>query len=105
MKSAKRPKPAGQLQKELAEVLRRRAVISAVQHAMPVRHTTCSPYSTPSSTAQERHNLFAARNLTPPDPERQKREDEVMSEVMVLWTRLAAAEVNLTKFVKAKRLG
>ena len=31
---------------------------------------------------RERHNLFAAGNLMPPDPERQKHEDEVMSEVM-----------------------
>lgn len=41
----------------------------------------------------------------PPDPERQKHEDEVMSEVMALWTQLAADEASLTKFVKAKRLG
>ena len=47
---------------------------------------------------EARHNL---RNLTPPDPERQKRQDEVMSEV---W-QLAGDEASLTKFVKAKRLG
>ena len=54
---------------------------------------------------QERHNLFAARNLMPPDPERQKHEEEVMSEVMALWTQLAADEARLTKLVKAQRLG
>ena len=54
---------------------------------------------------QERHNLFAAGNLMPPDPECEKHEDEVMSEVMALLTQLAADKASLTKFVKAKRLG
>jgi hypothetical protein len=31
------------LQEELGEVLRPRAVISAVLRAMPIHHTTCSP--------------------------------------------------------------
>ena len=43
---------------------------------------------------QERHNLIVAR-ITPPDPERQKREDEVMSGVMALWQQLAADEASL----------
>jgi hypothetical protein len=46
----------------------------------------------------------AERSLTPPEPERQKREDEIMSEVMALWQQLAADETSLKKFVKAKRL-
>lgn len=48
------------LQNELAEVLRQRAAISAVPRA--IRRTTCSPYSTPSSTAQ---CISAEQSLAP----------------------------------------
>jgi hypothetical protein len=34
---------------------------------------------------QERHNLFAAHNLPPPNAERQRREDLVMGDVLALW--------------------
>jgi hypothetical protein len=40
------------LQQELAELAAQKAAISEVLRAIPVRRTTCSPYSKASSTAQ-----------------------------------------------------
>jgi hypothetical protein len=44
---------ASDLEKELAEVLRQRAAVSAVLRAIANSPHDCSPYSTPSSKARE----------------------------------------------------